>query len=267
MADLVHIDTAVAMTTASLAERAQRIRSLVVNARMSIIAIGQELIAAKAEVRHGEWLPWLKAEFGWSHKTAWQYMQVAAAFEANITQGNISDLSIGAKALYALSAPDVPQSVRDKAVELAQAGMTITRKDALDLIEEARPEPTPVSAVLYDDDDEVTDDTAVTFRRPVHDDDRWQETMRDWIDARRDEAILLKDLYEQFTDTIPLRHATRRWCFDFAEPSTDAWKMRRYTIFHSLLSLNVKFNPPAHHRFKSITPDTEFTVPPRKRGG
>jgi hypothetical protein len=266
MAELAPLDTAIVMMTASLAERAQRIRGLVVSARMSIIAIGQELIAAKAEVRPGEWLSWLTVEFDWDARTAQRYMQVADAFKCD-SVSYLADLSIDATAFYTLSEPDVPQSVRDEAVELAKAGVTVTKRDALDLIEAARPEPTPVPAVLYNEDDNTPEDTVAAFSRPVHDDGRWQETMLDWINDRRDEPILLKDLYEQFADTIPLHDATRRWYFDFTELSESGRKMRCYAIFHSLLSLNVKFNPPAHHRFKSITPETEFTVPPCKRGG
>ena len=65
----------------SLPDRAQRIRDLVGTARMCIIEIGRELIAAKAQVAHGEWLPWLKEEFGWHQTTASRYMQVAQAFK------------------------------------------------------------------------------------------------------------------------------------------------------------------------------------------
>jgi hypothetical protein len=50
-------------------------------ARVYIIEIGRELIAAKAKVTHGQWLPWLEAEFGWSDQTAYRYMQVARAFQ------------------------------------------------------------------------------------------------------------------------------------------------------------------------------------------
>src|SRR5580692_3722479 len=158
MAELAPLDTAIVMMTASLPERAQRIRSLVVSARMSIIAIGQELIAAKAEVRHGEWLSWLKVEFDWDARTAQQYIQVADAFKCD-SVSHLADVSIDATAFYALSAPDVAQSVRDEAVELAKAGITVTRKDALDLVEAARPEPTSVPAVLYSEDDNTPEDT------------------------------------------------------------------------------------------------------------
>jgi hypothetical protein len=105
-------------------------------ARICIIEIGRELIAAKAEVRHGEWLPWLKDEFGWTDMTAQNYMRVARAFQIPndlVFEG----LAIDATALYALSAPDVPQSVRDEAVAIAETGEHITKADAEALIADA----------------------------------------------------------------------------------------------------------------------------------
>src|SRR5215212_9148639 len=41
------------------------------------IRAGEALIAAKARVRHGEWLPWLAAHFPASERTARRYMQLA----------------------------------------------------------------------------------------------------------------------------------------------------------------------------------------------
>jgi hypothetical protein len=38
---------------------------------------GEHLIAAKAEVAHGAWLPWVKENFAGSYRTAAAYMQVA----------------------------------------------------------------------------------------------------------------------------------------------------------------------------------------------
>jgi hypothetical protein len=45
-------------------------------------------------------------------------MAVADAFKFPIV-GNLAGLAIDATALYALSAPDVPQSIRDAAIERA----------------------------------------------------------------------------------------------------------------------------------------------------
>ena len=87
-----------------LAQRAQRIRDLVGVARTCIIEIGRELIAAKTEVEHGEWLDWLETEFGWAERTARNYMTVAEAFKSATLADMV--LTIDATALYALASPD-----------------------------------------------------------------------------------------------------------------------------------------------------------------
>ena len=120
----------------TLPERAQRIRDLVGTARLCIIEIGRELIAAKKMVAHGGWLPWIDREFGWSEPTAQRYMQVARAFQIPQREG-FERLTIDATALYALSAPDVPQEARDEAVERAEDGDHVTLAQADALIAEA----------------------------------------------------------------------------------------------------------------------------------
>ncbi len=121
----------------SLPERAQRIRDLVGTARVCIIEIGRELIAAKREVVHGDWLPWLRDEFGWTERTAQKYIAVAQAFGKYELGSHFDGLTIDATALYALSAPDVPQEARDEAVERAEDGEHISKADAEALITEA----------------------------------------------------------------------------------------------------------------------------------
>jgi len=120
----------------NLNARAGRIRSLVNVARGCIIEIGHELIAAKAEVAHGEWLPWLETEFGWPARTAQAYMNVAEAFKS-ASLAHLPALTIDATALYALSGPEVPQSVRDEAVDRATNGEHITKQDAEAMVEAA----------------------------------------------------------------------------------------------------------------------------------
>ena len=113
-----------------LDQRAQRVRDLVGAARTCIIEIGRELIKAKAECDYGEWLPWLKAEFGWSRQTADRYMAVAIAFQT----AHAEQFS----ALYALSAPDVPAEARAAAIELAEAGERVTKDKADEMGRQAK---------------------------------------------------------------------------------------------------------------------------------
>lgn len=89
-------------------------------ARVCIIEIGRELIAAKVKVGHGNWLRWLKEEFGWSHDVAAKYMRVAEAFQISLP-AKFDGLTIDASALYVLSAPEAPQQARDEALERGHA--------------------------------------------------------------------------------------------------------------------------------------------------
>jgi hypothetical protein len=63
------------------------------------IAAGELLLEAKAQIKHGQWLPWLKEHCQISERTARLYMRVAK----NKTEiGNVADLTVrGAVALLA----------------------------------------------------------------------------------------------------------------------------------------------------------------------
>lgn len=65
------------------------------------------IAAAKNEVGHGNWEAWLKAEFGWTQKTAVSYMNVYKTFGKTEPGSDLLSVSISidAKALYALAAP------------------------------------------------------------------------------------------------------------------------------------------------------------------
>ena len=123
MNDLFPIAPVSTLTAPALTDRAERIRSLVNVVRGCIVEIGRELIEAKADVGHGNWLRWLHDEFGWDQKTAWNYMRVTETFGGKLgTVPNLNDLTIEATALYALAAPDAPQAARDEAIERAETG-------------------------------------------------------------------------------------------------------------------------------------------------
>lgn len=113
------------------AEQAEAIRVLGRRVVADIIEIGQRLIAVKDHLSHGGWLPWLDNEFGWNERSARRFIAVAEAFGKTDT---VSDLPIDASALYLLSGPSVPQTVRDEAIEQAEAGDRITKADAEKLV-------------------------------------------------------------------------------------------------------------------------------------
>lgn len=49
------------------------------SAKDKAAGLGDRLIAKKAELKHGEFIPWIKANCDFSHKRAKEYMQVARA--------------------------------------------------------------------------------------------------------------------------------------------------------------------------------------------
>jgi hypothetical protein len=60
----------------------------------------------------GEWLPWLKAEFGWSQPTASRFVQVAEAFKL-FSLNSLGVIEIEATALYMLAALSDEGPARD----------------------------------------------------------------------------------------------------------------------------------------------------------
>src|SRR5262249_26841287 len=94
------------------------------------------LQAVKEALPHGQFTPWLKAEFGWSERSAQNFMSVAEWFGPKTEI--IADLTIQPTAAYLLAAPSVPDEAREKAVERAEAGEQITTAVAKEILAEAR---------------------------------------------------------------------------------------------------------------------------------
>jgi Protein of unknown function (DUF3102) len=95
----------------ALAQHAEVIRALGKRVVHDVIEIGRRLTDAKARCGHGNWLPWLEREFGWSDSTALRYMQAHQfATDKSVT---VTDLSL--KSLYLLAAPSTPEAARGAA--------------------------------------------------------------------------------------------------------------------------------------------------------
>lgn len=120
---------------------AEKIRRTVQKTIGDIIEVGQELLAVKEAVGHGHFGAWLKAEFGWTERTAQNFMSVAERFGANPKL--ISDLTIQPTAAYLLAAPSVPDEARQVAIEKAEAGEAITTAVAKEIVAEAKKKKKP----------------------------------------------------------------------------------------------------------------------------
>lgn len=123
-----------ATVTEKVRSSAEAIRQQLRNTLESAINIGQELLAVKEALPHGQFLPWLRAEFGWAERTARNFMAVAEQFGKSAI---IADLPIQPTAAYLLAAPAVPDEAREVAIEKAKAGEQITVAAAKEIVAEA----------------------------------------------------------------------------------------------------------------------------------
>jgi hypothetical protein len=117
------------------ARQAEVIRVLGKRVRQDIIEIGQRLIEVHQVKSGAGWLLWLKNEFEWTDQTARNYMRVATAFGEQFK--TVLNLQIDATALFVLAGPYVPQSIRNDAIEAAEAGEHITKAKAEGMVAEA----------------------------------------------------------------------------------------------------------------------------------
>ena len=110
-------------------QRTSEIKGLMRKAAQDIIDIGQKLIEVKARLNHGQFGPWLEAEFAWSQETAGNFMRVARTFAKEVDYSRFAP-----SALYLLAAPSTPERARAEALARTEAGETITRKEARHIV-------------------------------------------------------------------------------------------------------------------------------------
>lgn len=103
---------------------AKHIREKTRRSLVDIIEIGHDLWSIKDYLGHGRFGPWLLAEFGWTDRTARNFMAVAEQFGPK--KEMISDLAIDPTAAYLLAAPSAPFEARQVAFDRAQSGEKIT---------------------------------------------------------------------------------------------------------------------------------------------
>lgn len=101
-----------------LHKTAEQVRRFVRETGRSLLVIGDNLTLAKGLLDHGQFGPWLKAEFGWTERTAQRLMAATKAF--GIKNDTVS--ALGPTAIYALSAPSTPAAVREAIVARIAAG-------------------------------------------------------------------------------------------------------------------------------------------------
>ena len=110
------------------------IKSLIRRNVQEIVDIGQNLIEVKAQLGHGNFRAWLKAEFDWSIRTVSRFMQVATKFKC----ANLAHLNIAVSALYLLAESSTSEQALKEALEIASEGENVTCSKAKVIIERHR---------------------------------------------------------------------------------------------------------------------------------
>ena len=116
-------------------QRTGEIRSLVRRSAQDVCDLGAKLIEVKDRLGDGNFREWLRSEFGWSHMTAYRFIQVHERFGRN----NLLQVDVAPSALYLLAAPSTPEEAVDEALERAAGGERITHAAARDIVGTYRP--------------------------------------------------------------------------------------------------------------------------------
>jgi hypothetical protein len=139
---------------AVLTEHANAIRRLGKQTIENIVEIGARLVKCKDICGHGNWLPWLKGEFGWTEQTALNFIRVHELSQSK----NFLDLSLPVSALYLLAAPSTPESARGEIMQRAKGGETLPVAEVKKIVDKHKPArrreqkpPTPQPPMPRDD--------------------------------------------------------------------------------------------------------------------
>ena len=119
-----------------LVEHAAEIRRLGKRIIGDVIEIGRRLTEVQEIVGHGKWSLWLEQEFGWTDRTARNFISV---FELSKSKSeNFSDLSLPVSSIYLLAAPSTPDSARAEIFERSKSGEVISVQTVRETIANAK---------------------------------------------------------------------------------------------------------------------------------
>jgi hypothetical protein len=108
----------------------------------AIFEIGADLVRAKELLGHGNFLPWLQAEFRWSERTANIYMKIAQRFQGK--SAILADLDVGTA--YAVAS--APPEIRNEIFERAKTVGSISREEIKEKIAKRPPRAGRITVAL-----------------------------------------------------------------------------------------------------------------------
>jgi hypothetical protein len=132
--------TKTALADAVLADHATTIRTLRTRIVSDVAEIGRRLSEVKQIVGHGNWLPWLNREFGWSEDTAERFIRVhdfVAGLSDSATVRNLV-LTLPVSSVYLLAAPSTPEPAKTEIIERAAIGAPIAVAEVKRVVDTAK---------------------------------------------------------------------------------------------------------------------------------
>jgi hypothetical protein len=126
-------------TASRLRQTAEAIRESGRHQINEILATGRALIEAKAALLHGQFRRWLSAEFGWSERTARNYMRAAEVFGSN--RQRVADLPVACVYRLAALPPSARLRILDADVKGENEIATLISQHRLETEREAKESP------------------------------------------------------------------------------------------------------------------------------
>ena len=145
-----------------LRDHASFIRALAKRTMRDVIEIGQRLTICKGHLAHGDWLPWLDREFGWTAKTAERLMQIAE-FD-KLSNLDPSKLDLPLSGLYIVAQPSTPAEAAKEVIE--EAGKRkMSVKDVENIVHKHKPKPKTTTETAVEDNMNSENDAEVEYAK------------------------------------------------------------------------------------------------------
>ncbi|MEO1590893.1 MAG: DUF3102 domain-containing protein [Cyanobacteria bacterium J06632_22] len=164
---LFDYDSLEATQRSIIQQRTGEIRERLRRSAQDIWEVGQKLSDVRSRLKYGQFLTWLKVEFGWSQRTAYNFIKVYETFGDRFA--NLAKVDIATSLLYQLASPSVPDDLREQVIEAAKKGKKITAKELRSTIKqrkqlksaaiEERPAQPEIVTVIAQDANESTGST------------------------------------------------------------------------------------------------------------
>ncbi|MEL6453128.1 MAG: DUF3102 domain-containing protein [Cyanobacteria bacterium J06623_5] len=108
-------------------QRTGEIRERLRRSAQDVWEIGEKLSDVRSRLKYGQFLAWIKAEFGWSQRTAYNFINVYETFGDRFA--NLAKVNIATSLLYQLASPSVPEELRAQILRAAEQGETMTAQE------------------------------------------------------------------------------------------------------------------------------------------